>query len=83
LEKNAHVKDHMEISKGIIQNMSFARAAQDWEVDTFALFYRLLYLVRMRWEGEDRLWWISSKRRLFDVKSFYSVISCHDGFHFL
>jgi hypothetical protein len=29
--------------------------AQDWEEDVFALFYRLLYLVRMRREWEDKL----------------------------
>jgi hypothetical protein len=56
--------------------------AQDWEVDAFALFYRLLYLVRMRQEGEDRLWWAPSKRVLFDVKSFYSVLGCLDGVYF-
>jgi hypothetical protein len=54
---------------------------EDLEVDAFALFYRL-YLVRMRWEGEDGLWWIPSKRGLFGVKSFYSVMSCNDGIRF-
>lgn len=28
------------------------------------------------------LWWVSSKRWLFVVKSFYSVIGCNDGLHF-
>jgi hypothetical protein len=36
----------------------------------------------MRQEGEDRLWWIPSKRGLFGVKSFYNVMGCHDGFCF-
>jgi hypothetical protein len=31
---------------------------------------RLLYLVRIRSEGEDKLWWVPSKRGLFGVKSF-------------
>jgi hypothetical protein len=52
--KDALIEAHMEISGGAIQwNMSFARVAQDWEVDVFASFY-MFYLVRMRQEGEDR-----------------------------
>jgi hypothetical protein len=62
--------------------VSFARTAHDWEVDAFALFFRVLYLARMRWEGEDKLWWVPSKRGLFGVKSFYSVMGCHVGFQF-
>jgi hypothetical protein len=42
----------------------------------------MLYLVRMRQEGEDRSWWVPSKIGLFGVKSFYSVMSCHHVFHF-
>jgi hypothetical protein len=62
--------------------VNFARAAQDWEVNVSASFYKLLYLDRMRREVEDRLWWISSKRGLFGVKSFYRVMHSHDGFRF-
>jgi hypothetical protein len=51
-------------------------------VDVFVLFFKILYLVRMKREGEDKLWWVSSKRGLFGVKSFYSVMGCHNGFHF-
>jgi hypothetical protein len=62
--------------------MSFAIEAHDWEVDVFASFFRVLYLVRVRREGEDKLWWVASKRGLFCVKSFYSVKSCNDSFRF-
>jgi hypothetical protein len=55
-------------------NMSFARVAHDWEMKAFALFFMELYSMRMRREGEFKLWWIPSKRELFDVKSFYSVV---------
>jgi hypothetical protein len=80
--KDAPVEAHMDFSGSVIQwNVSFARAAQDWEVDAFASFYTM-YLVRIRLEEENRLWWIPSKRGLFGVKSFYSVLSCHDGFRF-
>jgi hypothetical protein len=36
----------------------------------------------MRWKGENKLWWVPSKKGLFDVKSFYCVMGCHDGFRF-
>jgi hypothetical protein len=60
--------------------VSFARAAQDWEVDAFVSFFRMLYLVRMRKEKEDKLRRVPFKRELLGVKSFYKVIGCHDGF---
>jgi hypothetical protein len=38
-------------------NVSFARAAYDWEVDVFASFFNLLYSVRVRRDDVDKLWW--------------------------
>jgi hypothetical protein len=32
-------------------------------------FFNLLYLVQVRWEGEDKLWWAPSKRGLLDVRA--------------
>jgi hypothetical protein len=44
--KDAPVEAHMELSDDVIQwNVSFARSAQDWEMDAFVSFYRLLYSV--------------------------------------
>jgi hypothetical protein len=48
--------------------MSFTRAAHDWEVEAFASFFWVMYLVTMRPEGENKLWWVSSKMVLFGVK---------------
>jgi hypothetical protein len=42
----------------------------------------MLYLAKMRQEGEDKLWRIPSKKGLYGDKSFYSVMGCHDGFRF-
>jgi hypothetical protein len=81
--KDTFVVAHVEFFGGSIQwNMSFARAAHDWEVDTFTSFFRVLYLVRMRLEWEDKLWSVQSRRGLFGVKSFYSVMGCNDNFRF-
>jgi hypothetical protein len=52
-------------------------------VDVFAYFFRVLYLVRVRQEGEDKLCWVSSKRGLFAIRSFYSVLVRNDGSLFL
>ena len=43
----------------------------------------MLYLVRVRREGEDKLWWVPSKIGLFYVKSFYSgTMGFNNGFRF-
>jgi hypothetical protein len=61
----------MKIHGGSIQwNMSFARTAHNWEVDVFTLLFRVLYLGKVRWEGEDKLCWVPSKKGLVGVKSF-------------
>jgi hypothetical protein len=52
----------VEILGGPIQwNVSFARAAHNWEVDVFTSFFQVLYLGRVRQEGENTLWWVLSK----------------------
>jgi hypothetical protein len=83
--KDKSVVAHLEILYGSNQwNISsFARTAHDWEVDVFATFFRVLYSARVRWVGEDKLWHVLSKRGLFVVRSFYSVLVHNDGSHFL
>jgi hypothetical protein len=58
-------------SRSIWWNVSFIRAAHDWEVDALASFYTLLYSSRVRREGEDKLSWALSHKGKFDVGSFY------------
>jgi hypothetical protein len=58
------------------------RAAHDWEEDVFALFFKVLYSAKVRWEDEDKFWWVPSKRGFFVVRSFYSVLVCNDGYRF-
>jgi hypothetical protein len=49
-------------------------------VDVFALFFfQVLYTVFVRRGSEDRLWWVSSKRGLFKVKSFFSSLASSEG----
>jgi hypothetical protein len=52
---DAFVATRVEFFGGGIQwNMNFVSAAHDWELDAFASFFKMLYLVRMRREGEGR-----------------------------
>jgi hypothetical protein len=44
-----------------------------WSVLTS--FYRCLYDCKMRGVGVDKLWWVPSRKGLFEVKSFYRVLS--------
>jgi hypothetical protein len=78
-EKNAFVADHLDFSSGSLQwDVSFIRAAHDWELDTMASFFTLLYSICRRRVGEDKLWWIPSRKEKFDVRSFYRVLVCNN-----
>jgi hypothetical protein len=63
-------------------NVCFLRAAQDLEVDLFTSFFNLLYSLRLKWDGEYKLCWVTSKRELFDVKSYYNVHDPRKSTHF-
>jgi hypothetical protein len=70
--------------KGFLKlNVSFIRATHDWEVDVLTSFFTLLYSHRVRWEGQDKLWWGPSHKWMFDISSFYNVLAFKDAFPFL
>jgi hypothetical protein len=74
--KDAWVADHMQFRNGNLQwNIFFTRPVHDWEVDLVSSFFELLYSLRVRQGGEDRICWIPSKRRKFEVRSYYHVLS--------
>jgi hypothetical protein len=53
-DKDALVATHLVLQNGSYQwDVSFFRAAHDWEVDIFASFFSLLYSTRVDCEGED------------------------------
>jgi hypothetical protein len=55
-------------------NISFIRLAHDWELEVLASSYSLLYSFRMHREGEDKIWWILSRKGKFDVRSYYDTL---------
>ena len=74
--KEASIADNMECSNGIIQwNIQFTRLLHDWEVEVLASFYRCLYACKMRGVRDDKLRWLPSCKGIFEVKSFYRVLS--------
>jgi hypothetical protein len=52
----------------------FTRPVHDWEVEGVSRFFELLYSLKVRCEGEDKLFWIPSRRKSFEVNS-YKVLS--------
>ena len=59
----ASIADNVERSNGAIQwNIQFTRLIHDWEVEVLASFYRSLYSCKLREDGEDKLWWVPSRK---------------------
>jgi hypothetical protein len=78
--KDASIAANLEILGGSNQwNVSFVRAAHDWEVDVFASFFQVLHSASVRRGCVDQLWWVPAKRGLFKVKSFYSSLVAPEG----
>jgi hypothetical protein len=77
--KDASVADNMEVLGGSTQwNVSFVREVHDWKVGVFPSFFQVLHSVKVSRDRADRLWWVSSKKGLFKVKSFRSL-ACSDS----
>jgi hypothetical protein len=58
--KDAIVTTHLGLCGGSNrENVSFTIVAHDKKVDIF-VFFRMLYLIRVRQVGEDKLWWVPS-----------------------
>jgi hypothetical protein len=56
-------------------NVLFIRPVPDWEVNVVSSFFELLYSQEVRYGGEDTICWVPSKRKFFEVKSYYQVLS--------
>ncbi|KAG2688943.1 hypothetical protein I3760_09G116800 [Carya illinoinensis] len=75
-DKDVLVEEVMELEGGqFLWNINFSRAAQDWELSTFAEFYSLIYSIRPNSQQEDVLWWSLSGKGNFSVRSFYKALT--------
>jgi hypothetical protein len=83
-DKDAFVAAYLDFSSDSLQwDVSFSRVAHDWELDVVASFFSLLYSLRVRRAGEDKLRWNHSFKGKFDVRSFYRFLLVMLVGHFL
>jgi hypothetical protein len=74
--KKASMADFILSLNDIVQwNIIFIRPVHDGEVEMVTSFLNLLYYFRKSRAGEDRIFWIPSKRQTFEVRSFYHALS--------
>ena len=82
--REASIADNVEHSNGVVQwHIVFTHLVHDWEVEVLALFYSCFYSYKLRGVGEDKLWWIPLSKGVFEVSSFYRVLSSHAHLPFL
>jgi hypothetical protein len=74
--KEAWVKDNFGWRNGVVEwNVIFIRSIQDWEMDIISTLFEMLYSCKISQGNADRLYWSPSKKGVFEVKSFYKILS--------
>jgi hypothetical protein len=74
--KEAWAGENMDIAHGIIHwNVTFSRSVHDWEMEVVSQFFELLYSQQIRQGGVNKICWLPLKRKNFEVKSYYRVMS--------
>ena len=72
--KEALVEENMAIVNGAIHwNVLLIRLVHDRELEEVSRFFELLYSQQIRHGEMDYICWIPSKRKNFEVKSYYKV----------
>ena len=75
--KDACVADNFQRrGDSIYWEVTFSRLAQDWEMESFLSFLELLYSVTIIGIGEDKVCWQPSQSHTFQVKSYYTTLTC-------
>lgn len=65
----------LKTSKTQSGNITFTRAAQDWEVGNLEEFISFLYSLNVRIQGRDTLSWKPFEKGIFSTHSNYKVLS--------
>jgi hypothetical protein len=73
--------NHDSLSGSHQWNVSFLRSLNDWEVEDLASFCGLLYSYTLD-GGNDKIWWMLSKKGKFEVRSFYNTLISNDSLPF-
>ena len=74
--EEAYVADLMKFSNGVLHwDLSFIRAIQDWEFDSLSNFMESIYGVSLRRVGKDKICWMPAKKMIFEVGSYYRVLT--------
>lgn len=60
----------------------FVRPLQDWELDSVEVFSALLYSTMVVRKKEDKLVLLATRSGSFEVKSYYTVLSCRNSHSF-
>ena len=55
--------------------VNLVRSLQDWEVEDFMVFVEFLYKQKVKKEEMDTMKWKHTKSGLFEVRSFYGLLS--------
>jgi hypothetical protein len=80
---DAWVVDNLSMVDGVAHwNVVFTRYAHGWEVEMVLSFYEQLYYTPIQHGEVDRLVLNLSKRRSFEVKTFYRALDCQEAVSF-
>ena len=63
----------------LLWNPVFFRAAQDWEIESMVLFFDEIYATQVRPYAMDKLVWILSPSKGFQLKSYYDMLCTRHG----
>jgi len=73
--KDAWVEESMQRQNvTILWNILYTRLVHDWEVEVVCRFFEMLYSLKVRSEGEDKMCCIPTRNKSFEVKSYYKVL---------
>jgi hypothetical protein len=64
----------MHWNNGIHWDITFSKAFHDWELEILTSFLDLIYSIKIKGNGEDRMCWMPTRSSMFEVKSFYRVL---------
>ena len=82
-DKEALVSTHLRVRNDVVHwELDFIRSLHDWELESMSKFLDLLYSVSSKGQGNDQMWWQPSGSSIFQVRSYYQVLSNTAGVMF-